>query len=110
LGQLYVLIIIPTYNEARNIPSLLKQIFSLDLNLSVLIVDDNSPDGTSEEVQKQQSKYPNLYLIKRSGKLGLASAYIEGFKYALAKGYEIIIQMDADLSHPPAISRVCSGY
>lgn len=97
-----MLVIIPAYNEAKNIPSLLKQIFFLGLNLSVLIVDDNSPDGTSEEVKKQQSKYPHLYLLKRSGKRGLASAYIEGFKYALEKGYEIIIQMDADLSHSPS--------
>lgn len=94
-----IIIIIPTYNEVKNISLLLEKLFSLGLNLSILIVDDNSPDGTSKIVTKLQSKYPQLNLITRASRLGLGSAYIEGFNYALKRGFDIIIQMDADLSH-----------
>jgi dolichol-phosphate mannosyltransferase len=96
-----IIIIIPTYNEVKNIKPLIEQLFFLALDLSLLIVDDNSPDLTSQIVENMQSKYPNLYLIKRKCRLGLGTAYIDGFRYALEKGYEVIIQMDADFSHSP---------
>lgn len=96
-----IIIIIPTYNELTNITIFLNQIFSLNTKLSVLIIDDNSPDKTAQEVERLRTQFTDLYLIKRKGKLGLGSAYIEGFKYALKEGYEVIIQMDADLSHDP---------
>jgi dolichol-phosphate mannosyltransferase len=96
-----VIVIIPTYNEAGNIEHLVHEIFLLPLDLSILIIDDNSRDGTSGIIEKLQARYPRLNLICRKGKLGLASAYKEGFHYALAKGYDVIIQMDGDLSHPP---------
>ncbi len=96
-----IVVVIPTYNEAGNIASLVEKLFSLDSNLFVLIVDDNSPDGTSGIVEKLKDIYPNLCLIKRQRKLGLGSAYREGFSYALKQGYDIIVQMDADFSHSP---------
>ncbi len=96
-----VLIVIPAYNEKDNITRLLDKIYSLKINLSVLIVDDNSPDGTAQEIYKSQGKYSNLHLISRRRKLGLGSAYREGFKYAIENRYNIVIQMDADLSHLP---------
>ncbi len=96
-----VLVVIPTYNEKSNISFLLHEIFSLNANISVLVIDDNSPDGTAAVVKNLQDVYSNLYLIVRKGKRGLGSAYIEGFKYALNKAYKIIVQMDGDLSHSP---------
>lgn len=96
-----ILIIIPTYNEKDNITPVLGRIYSLGISPSVLIVDDNSPDKTSEVIAKLQNNYPNLYLITRKRKMGLGSAYIEGFRYALNCGCSIVVQMDADLSHPP---------
>ncbi len=95
------LIVIPTYNEKDNITCLLDKIYSLEISVSVLVVDDNSPDGTAQEVIESQGKYPNLYLITRRRKMGLGSAYREGFRYALKNRYGVIIQMDADLSHLP---------
>ncbi|MFT4154212.1 polyprenol monophosphomannose synthase [Parafilimonas sp.] len=97
------LIIIPTYNEIENIPLILKAIFSLQLNYHVLVIDDNSPDGTAARVEELQLFYPQqLFLLKRSGKLGLGTAYIEGFKWAIKRKYEFIFEMDADFSHSPA--------
>jgi dolichol-phosphate mannosyltransferase len=104
-----ILIIIPTYNEAKNIRLLLKQIFPLEEELSVLIVDDNSPDGTSSLVQQLQAQYPRLFLITRPEKRGLAGAYKHGFDYALEQGYDIVIQMDADLSHSPQAIPIMIG-
>jgi len=96
------LIIIPTYNEKQNIKKLLKEINQLKLkNLDILIIDDNSPDKTAEIVAKLQQKYQNLFLIKRSGKLGLGSAYITGFNWAIKRDYDYIFEMDADFSHAP---------
>ncbi len=96
------LVVIPTFNEFENIDPLLKKIFSLRILVDVLILDDNSPDGTKDEVLKNINKYKDrLYLICRREKKGLGKAYIEGFKWALNKKYKKIIQMDADLSHPP---------
>lgn len=96
-----ILIIIPTYNEKNNITFLLGKIYSLRMNLDVLVIDDNSPDKTAQVVIKSQDRYPNLHLITRKRKMGLGSAYKEGFSYALKNRYDIIIQMDADLSHLP---------
>jgi len=95
------LVIIPTYNELDNIEKLLEQVLSKDDNLEVLIVDDNSPDGTALRVKFMQSSQPRIHLLERPGKLGLGSAYVAGFKYALARDYEFIMEMDADFSHNP---------
>ena len=96
------LIIIPTFNERENINPLLKSIFSQKIAVDVLILDDNSPDGTKKVVLENKKKYKDrLHLINREKKQGLGKAYIEGFRWALEKKYKKIIQMDADLSHPP---------
>ena len=98
----HTLIVIPTFNERENINPLLNSIFSLNISLDVLILDDNSPDGTKNVVIENKKKYKDrLHLINREKKQGLGKAYIDGFKWALNKKYEKIIQMDADLSHPP---------
>lgn len=93
------LIISPTYNESKNIASLVELVFTLDENYHLLIVDDNSPDGTADLVEKFQQRYKNLHLAKRPGKAGLGTAYKFGFKWALERDYDIIVQMDADGSH-----------
>lgn len=96
------IVVIPTFNEGDNITPLLFEIFQQNISdLEVIVVDDNSPDGTGAQVQKLQSTYPLIHLIKRYNKLGLGSAYIAGFKKALALGADLIIEMDADLSHDP---------
>ncbi|MFA5127195.1 MAG: polyprenol monophosphomannose synthase [Patescibacteria group bacterium] len=95
------LIITPTYNEKENIVKLIPQIFQLVEGVDVLVIDDNSPDQTAELVKQMQNNYPNLKISSRPGKLGLGTAYISGFKQALAWGYKYIITMDADFSHDP---------
>ena len=95
------LIISPTYNESKNISTLVKTVFSRNPGAHLLIVDDSSPDGTAEIVKKLQLNYPNLFLEIREIKDGLGKAYLFGFKWALKKKYEIIVQMDADMSHHP---------
>jgi len=96
------LIIIPTYNEIENIERLLKSIYDINPGYHVLVVDDNSPDGTAQEVVKLQESYPDkLHLISRAGKLGLGTAYITGFKWAIERDYEYVFEMDADFSHDP---------
>ena len=95
------LIISPTYNEKKNIATLIKSVFSIDENYHILIIDDNSPDGTANIVKELQLKYKNLFLEERPGKAGLGTAYKYGFNWALRRNYENIIQMDADLSHDP---------
>ena len=98
----HTLIVIPTFNERENINPLLNGIFSLKISVDVLILDDNSPDGTKNVVIENKKKYKDrLHLINREKKQGLGKAYIDGFKWALNKKYKKIIQMDADLSHPP---------
>lgn len=95
-------IIVPTYNEVLNIERLINEIFDLKIfDLAILIIDDNSQDKTAQIVEKMQESYKQLFLIKRPAKLGLGSAYITGFKFALAKGADYIFEMDADFSHPP---------
>lgn len=96
------LVIIPTYNEIENIEAIIRKVFSLPEAFHVLIVDDGSPDGTGMKVKELQSEFAEkLHIQERSGKLGLGTAYIHGFKWALAEGYQIIYEMDADFSHNP---------
>jgi dolichol-phosphate mannosyltransferase len=97
------LVIIPTFNEKENIEKIIRFVFSLPKVFHVLIVEDNSPDGTADIVRKLIKEFPDkLFMEERKGKLGLGTAYIHGFKWALAKGYEYIFEMDADFSHNPA--------
>jgi len=95
------LVISPTYNERKNVQSLIELILGKNSNFHLLIVDDNSPDGTADKVKELQADYPNLHLEERPGKAGLGTAYIFGFKWALEHEYDRIVQMDADLSHDP---------
>jgi dolichol-phosphate mannosyltransferase len=99
------LVIIPTYNEKENIQAIVDEVLSLPKDFHLLIVDDNSPDGTADIVKGLQAKYnaleTRLHLLQRAGKLGLGTAYIEGFKFGLQKGYHYLLEMDADFSHNP---------
>ena len=96
-----VYVVIPTYNEAGNIARLVERIFMLHPSFRVIVVDDNSPDGTGEVADILSEKYPNLDVIHRPGKGGLGTAYVEGFKRALDEGADLIFEMDADFSHDP---------
>jgi dolichol-phosphate mannosyltransferase len=96
------IVIIPTYNEKENIENIIRKVFSLPDVFHVLVVDDGSPDGTAEIVKSLQSEYEGMvHIEERSGKLGLGTAYIHGFKWALSRNYEYIFEMDADFSHNP---------
>ena len=95
------LIIIPTYNESENLKSLADQVLTALPSADLLIVDDNSPDGTGQLADELAAHNPRVHVLHRSGKLGLGTAYIAGFRYALSKGYEHIFEMDADFSHDP---------
>lgn len=96
------LVIIPTYNEKENIEKIIRKVFSLSYFFEILIIDDGSPDGTADIVKKLQLEYPALHLEQRKGKLGLGTAYIHGFNWALERSqYEFIFEMDADFSHNP---------
>jgi len=100
--SLKTLVIIPTYNEYENIKCILDAIFELNIEeLDVLVVDDNSPDLTGDLVERLAKDNPALHLLKRPGKMGLGTAYVDGFKYGLKRGYERLIEMDADFSHDP---------
>lgn len=96
-----ILVFTATYNEAGNINELINSIILQPTKLDLLIIDDNSPDGTSKIIEKNQEKFSNLYLIKRNGKLGLDTAHREAYEYALKKNYDCLITMDADFSHDP---------
>lgn len=96
------LVIIPTYNEIENISAIIDAVMALKEGFDILIIDDGSPDGTADAVREKQKEYPGrVFLSTRTGKLGLGTAYIHGFKYALEKGYDYILEMDADFSHNP---------
>ena len=96
------LVIIPTYNEKENIEKIIRKVFSLSYAFDLLIIDDGSPDGTASIVKNLQKEFPNqLHIEERSGKLGLGTAYIHGFKWALERNFEYIFEMDADFSHNP---------
>ena len=96
------LVIIPTYNEKENIESILQVVMDLKTSFDVLVVDDGSPDGTAGLVKALQQRFPQIHILERSGKLGLGTAYIAGFKWALERDYDYIFEMDADFSHKPA--------
>lgn len=96
------IVIIPTYNEIENIEAIIRAVFLLDTAFDVLVVDDNSPDGTAQKVRELQEEYPDcLSLEVRAGKSGLGTAYVHGFKWAIERKYEYIFEMDADFSHNP---------
>ena len=95
------LIIIPTYNEADNVLKIIPEVLAQDEGFHVLIVDDNSPDGTAAIVKGMQGEEKRIHLLERPGKLGLGTAYVAGFKYALTHGFDYIFEMDADFSHDP---------
>jgi len=95
------LVIIPTFKEKENIESLIRTVFSLSVPFDILIIDDNSPDGTASIVKSLQSEFRDLHIIERPGKLGLGTAYITGFNWALDNNYDYIFEMDADFSHDP---------
>jgi dolichol-phosphate mannosyltransferase len=96
------LIVIPTYNEKENIEKIIRKVFSLSKEFNILVVEDNSPDGTAKIVKTLMSEFPDrLYIEERKGKLGLGTAYMHGFKWAIAHHYDYIFEMDADFSHNP---------
>lgn len=95
------LIVTPTYNEADNIEKFISQVLSQSPEIDMLIVDDNSPDGTGAIVEKLKDGNPRIHLIRRPGKMGLGTAYVEGFKYAIARKFDYVFEMDADFSHNP---------
>ncbi len=107
------LIIIPTYNEKDNVELMIQRVFELYPSGSILILDDSSPDGTGNKVKELQDKYENLHLIERPSKLGLASAYCDGFSWALERDYQFIVQIDCDFSHDPqdieALVKACQS-
>ncbi|MCR5759806.1 MAG: polyprenol monophosphomannose synthase [Bacteroidales bacterium] len=97
------LVIIPTYNEIENAENIIRAVLGLEGEYSILIIDDGSPDGTAGVVKKLMTEFPErLYLLERSGKLGLGTAYITGFRWALENGYDYVFEMDADFSHAPS--------
>lgn len=99
-----ITVVLPTYNEAENLPKLVSALFSLPLDLSLLVVDDNSPDGTGQIAEDLSKENPGrVHILHRAGKLGLRSAYLEGFAKAFEIGADIVVQMDADFSHDPAV-------
>ncbi|MCT4645235.1 MAG: glycosyltransferase, partial [Carboxylicivirga sp.] len=96
------LVIIPTYNEKENIEAIINAVLDLPRRFEILIIDDNSPDGTAAIVKGLMAKHPGqLHILEREGKLGLGTAYITGFKWATSHDYDYIFEMDADFSHPP---------
>ena len=96
-----ILIISPTYNENKNISQLIEKIFNLNVDVHLLVIDDNSPDGTADIVKSYMLTNTNIHLLERKSKLGLGTAYCKGFKYAIENNFDLIVQIDADLSHDP---------
>jgi len=96
------LVVIPTYNEVGNLAALVEQVLAQDAGLEILVVDDHSPDGTGQLAEALAQKQPRLRVLHREAKLGLGTAYITGFKWALERGYDLLFEMDADFSHDPA--------
>jgi len=95
------LVVIPTYNEAGNVPNIVPQVLAQDPRLEILVVDDNSPDGTGQLAAAIAAKEPRVHVLHREGKLGLGTAYLTGFRWALDRGYDYVFEMDADFSHDP---------
>lgn len=109
------LVVIPTFNEKENIERIIRKVFSLEKEFDILIVEDNSPDGTAAIVKRLITQFPNrLFIEERKGKLGLGTAYIHGFKWALSREYKYIFEMDADFSHNPEdlvrLHQACDEY
>ena len=107
------IVIIPTYNERENIENIIRAVFALKHGFHILVIEDGSPDGTAAIVKTLQQEFPErLFMVERKGKLGLGTAYIAGFKWALQRGYEYVFEMDADFSHNPQdlprLYRACS--
>ncbi|MEZ4651463.1 MAG: polyprenol monophosphomannose synthase [Candidatus Eisenbacteria bacterium] len=98
---LRLLIVIPTYNEVDNVQAIVPRILELPFGFEVLVVDDNSPDGTAAAVRQMMASEPRIHLLERPGKMGLGSAYIAGFRYGISQGFDVIFEMDADFSHDP---------
>jgi dolichol-phosphate mannosyltransferase len=96
------LVVIPTYNEASNLPTLVPQVLAQDPRLEILVVDDNSPDGTGPLADALAHANPRVHVLHREAKLGLGTAYLTGFRWALERGYDYVFEMDADFSHDPA--------
>lgn len=96
-----VLVVMPTYNERENVPQIVPQVLEQGPGIEVLVVDDNSPDGTGQVVDEMVERNPRIHVIHREGKLGLGTAYIAGFKWALARDYQLVFEMDSDFSHNP---------
>lgn len=104
------LIVIPTYNERENIPMIIPEVLRQGRGLNILVVDDNSPDGTGELVKGLRENEPRLHLLSRAGKEGLGRAYLAGFKWAIENGFDVIVEMDADFSHRPVdLGRLLDG-
>ncbi len=105
-----VLVIVPTYNEAENIAAIIREVRSLEIDPDILVIDDNSPDGTAKIVKAMMERDPKVHLIERPRKMGLGSAYITGFKWALSNNFDVVVEMDADFSHDPKdIRRLIEG-
>jgi dolichol-phosphate mannosyltransferase len=96
-----ILVIVPTYNELENIQKIVPKILKQSPDIEILVIDDNSPDGTANVIEKMMRKNPRLHLIKRPNKLGLGTAYVSAFRYALESGYDLVFEIDADFSHDP---------
>ncbi len=96
------LVVIPTFNEATNLPLIVPQVLAQDPRLEVLVIDDNSPDGTGATADRMAAENPRIHVVHRAGKLGLGTAYIAGFRWALERDYEYVFEMDADFSHDPS--------
>ncbi|MFI3282118.1 MAG: polyprenol monophosphomannose synthase [Rikenellaceae bacterium] len=105
------LVIIPTYNEIENIAAMIEKVFSLSIEFDLLILDDGSPDGTAAVVKSKITEYKDrLFIVERSGKLGLGTAYLAGFKWGLERGYDLFFEMDCDFSHDPDdLVRLCNA-
>ncbi len=102
MAHTQTLIIIPTYNERDNVSKMVSAVLDLNLGYHILFIDDNSPDGTADQITLLMKKHPEVFLEKRAGKLGLGTAYIHGFQWAIERGYGFVIEMDCDFSHNPA--------
>jgi dolichol-phosphate mannosyltransferase len=101
MAHTQTLIIIPTYNERDNVSKMVSAVLDLNLGYHILFIDDNSPDGTADQIALLMKKHPEVFLEKRAGKLGLGTAYIHGFQWAIERGYGFVIEMDCDFSHNP---------
>lgn len=101
-GSVRALVVVPTFNEAENVPRLLPRILNQAPFVEVLVVDDGSPDGTADLVRGMQQANPRVHLLVRPAKMGLGTAYVEGFKFAIRNGFDLVFEMDADFSHDPA--------